>query len=42
MVGRGGLSSPHLTTVLSKADLASLWKVITTLVAGRSTRHCFR
>lgn len=38
----GGISGTHLTTVLSKADLASLWNVITTLVAGRSTRHCFR
>lgn len=39
---RNGPSRPHLTTVLSKADLASLWNVMTTLVAGRSTRHCFR
>ena len=41
-VGTGGRCGPHLTTVLSKADLASLWNVMTTLVAGRSTRHCFR
>lgn len=32
----------YLTTVRRRADRASLWKVMITLVAGKSTRHCFR
>lgn len=32
---------PHLTTVLSSVERASLWKVIITEVGGRSCLHCF-
>lgn len=31
---------PYLTTVRSRAERASLWKVMTTLDAGRSDFHC--
>jgi hypothetical protein len=37
-----GLRLSTLTTVLSNVERASLWKVIITLVAGKSVLHFFR
>lgn len=35
------VTTTHLTTVLSSVDLASLWNVMITLVAGKSSRYFF-